>query len=281
MIKRILVPLDPSDYTKTAIQVSAQIAKRTDAELTGLVILDIESIEESIGPIPMGGLYYAEKMEMAMKVEASQRVEDLLENFKKRCEQFNVRYEEAHVQGFPSKKIPEEARYFDLVVLGLKTHFNFEVSRKMESIEKILKESITPILAVPEHFKFSENSQEKTKAVLAFDGSLLAARAMQRFAQLINPEYFDLTLIYSGEDKKIGQSLTQRAEYYLKAHGLKDIKTMISSQDIIEMIQDHFWNKTDVFVVGAHAREGIFDFMVGSLTKFLVNQEDKAVFIGQ
>ena len=48
MIKRILVPLDPSDYTKTAIQVGAQIAKRTDAELTGLVILDIESIEDSI-----------------------------------------------------------------------------------------------------------------------------------------------------------------------------------------------------------------------------------------
>ena len=46
MIKRILIPLDPSEYAQAAIQVGAQIARRTDAELTGLVILDIESIEE-------------------------------------------------------------------------------------------------------------------------------------------------------------------------------------------------------------------------------------------
>ena len=281
MIKRILIPLDPSEYTKAAIQVGAQIARRTDAELTGLVILDIEGIEDSIGPIPMGGLYYAERMEMAMKVEASQRVKDLLEDFKKRCEKLKVRYNEAHVQGFPSKKIIEEAMYFDLVILGLKTHFNFEVSDKMESIEKILKESITPILAVPPHFRFSEDSKVKTRAVLAFDGSLLAARAMQRFAQLINPDYFDLTLIYSGEDIKYGQTLIQRAEGYMKAHGVMSLETMISSQDIIEMIRDHFWEKTDVFVVGAHGHEGIFDFMVGSLTKYVVNQKDKAVFIGQ
>lgn len=105
MVKRILVPLDPSPFTQTAIDLASVIAKKSDAELTGLVILDIPGIEDSIGPIPAGGLYYAEKIELAKKVEASQRVEELLNDFKNKCEKNKVRYREAHLQGCPSSEI--------------------------------------------------------------------------------------------------------------------------------------------------------------------------------
>lgn len=281
MVKRILVPLDPSPFTQTAIKIAAQIAKKTDAALTGLVILDIEGIEESIGPVPMGGLYYAEKIEMAKKVEASQRVADLLEEFKKRCQEYNVRHDEAHVQGFPSDKIIEEARYYDIVVLGLRTQFQFEISKESESLESILKESVTPVLGVPKSFSLSIDPDKKTEAVLAFDGSLLAARAMQRFAQLVNPDTFKLTIVNSGPDKEQGNYILTKAQEYLKIHGLKNVETFYTSQEIIPALRDQFFDKTDVFVVGAHARESIFDFMVGSLTKYLVDQNEKAVFIGQ
>ncbi len=75
MIKRILLPLDPSSYTKTATYIACKIAQLHHAEVTGLVILDLPGIERSIGPIPMGALHYAEKIELAKKVEASQRIE--------------------------------------------------------------------------------------------------------------------------------------------------------------------------------------------------------------
>jgi nucleotide-binding universal stress UspA family protein len=281
LVKRILVPLDPSPYTQTAIKIAARIAKKTDAELTGLVILDIEGIEDSIGPVPMGGLYYAEKMEMAKKVEASQRVEELLRGFKKKCEEYKVRHDEAHLQGCPSTKIVEEARYYDIVVLGLRTHFQFEVSDNSESLENILKESVTPILGIPKSFELLEDQNTKTRAVLAFDGSLLAARAMQRFAQLIKPDTFELTIVNSGPDKEQGYNLINKAKEYLKIHGLKNVESFYTSHDINATIRDQFFDKTDVFVVGAHAKDSIFDFMVGSLTKYLLNQDEKAVFIGQ
>ena len=46
VIKRILIPLDPSPYSKSALNLACIIAKVYNDELTGLVILDIPGIEE-------------------------------------------------------------------------------------------------------------------------------------------------------------------------------------------------------------------------------------------
>jgi len=54
MLKRILIPLDPGPYTEKCIELGCIMANRLDAELTGMVILDIPGIEKSVGPVPDG-----------------------------------------------------------------------------------------------------------------------------------------------------------------------------------------------------------------------------------
>ena len=61
MVKSILIPLDPSPYTDSAIEIGCRMAKYHGAQLTGLVILDIPGIEKQIGPVPIGASYYADK----------------------------------------------------------------------------------------------------------------------------------------------------------------------------------------------------------------------------
>ena len=77
MIKSILIPLDPSPYTDSAIEVGCRMAKYHDAQLTGLVILDIPGIEKQIGPVPIGGSYYADKLEEKHTKHAQERIEEL------------------------------------------------------------------------------------------------------------------------------------------------------------------------------------------------------------
>lgn len=282
MIKRILVPLDPSPFTDTVIEIACERAKIFDAELTGLVVLDIPGIEDSIGPIPMGGLYYAEKIELAMKVEASHRVEQLLEMFRRRCEDKGIAYREAHLQGCPSKQILKESIFYDIIFVGLRTYFNFETSQKPgESLWTIVKESITPILGIPEKFAFSNDPDHKTKVLIAFDGSPLSARALQRLVQLIKPETVQIILLNSSDDEKRGEYLLNQAEIYLKAHGIKEIIKEWTDEDIIHVVDETYYGRADMFVVGAHAHESLFDFMVGSLTKHLIEQAVKPVLIGQ
>jgi len=61
--RRILIPLDPSPYSESALNLACIVAKIYDAEITGMVILDIPGIKDSIGPVPIGGIYLAEKLE--------------------------------------------------------------------------------------------------------------------------------------------------------------------------------------------------------------------------
>ena len=282
MIRRILIPLDPSPYAESALHLGCIIAKEYSAEVTGLVILDIPGIEESIGPIPIGGIHLAEKLETAKKEEARKRIDDLIVKFKNKCVKEGVSYREAQRQGSPSTQILNESIYYDLLIIGLRTYFNFETSEKYgKSLDQLLKQSITPIYGVPENLHLIQKPDRKIRVLIAFDGSPLAARAMQRFSLMVTPDLYEITLLNSSNEREEGEDVLARAEEYLNAHNIHDIEKIWISDHIIDAIKNDYYDKMDGFVVGAHSREGIFDFLVGSLTKYLVKSAKKPVFIGQ
>ncbi len=282
MIKRILLPLDPSPYSKSALDLACIIAKIYDAEITGMVILDIPGIMDSIGPVPIGGIHRAEKLENEKKEEAMERISSLLQSFRDKCTLEGIRYNEAKRQGSPSEKIIEESIYHDVVFAGLRTYFNFETSDKHgNSLDKILKEAITPVYGVPKKIPFTSEPDRKVKILIAFDGSPLSARALQRFGQLIIRELYEITLLNVSDEREEGEEMLARAAEYLSAHNITDVKKDWVDGDIIDIIESKYYDSMDGFVVGAHSREGVFDFLVGSLTKFLVRKAEKLVFIGQ
>ena len=125
MVKRILLPLDASPYSEAATEYAIQIAKRAKAQVDGMVVLDIPGIEKSIGPVAMGALYWADKLEKKKAEEAHEHVNALLEKFKKRCKDEGVTGNEAEYQGSPSELIVEQSIYYDIVVMGLRTYYKF------------------------------------------------------------------------------------------------------------------------------------------------------------
>jgi nucleotide-binding universal stress UspA family protein len=284
MLKRILVPLDPSPYTDAAIEVACFIAKRRDAVLTGLVVLDIPGIEKSIGPMPVGAIHYAEVLEKRKIKEAEDRIKKLIEKFKKKCSKEGVVHKESEFQGSPSERILMESVYYDAVVVGMRTFFDFETEEESftgHSIEKFLGETITPIYAIPKDFRMSDAKNLKYQTLIAYDGSLLSARALQRFAQLALPEAMDITIITSQQDKETAEYLLDHAGEYLESHGFNRINKVWTKDNIIHTVDKEYFNQTDLFVVGAHSKRGLFDFMIGSLTRHLLSVEKKPVIIGQ
>ena len=282
MIKRILVPLDPSPFTETALNVATTIARINNAELTGLVILDLPGIEKSIGPVPLGGLFYADQISKAKEREAEERIKSLLDKFEKKCTSENVAHRSAELQGSPSERILQESIYYDAVIIGLKTYFHFEtVDKPGDSLTKLMQETITPVYGVPEKFTLPRVPDEKIRALIAFNGSLPAARAMQRFAQLAPAQNFEVTILTSEEDKTKADYYLNGATAFLTAHGFKNIKQDRTNDDITEVVEKKYLDWAHIFVVGAHSKKGLFDFMVGSLTKFLIELAKKPVLIGQ
>ncbi len=279
MIRRILIPFDPSPYAAAALEYGCFIAKQYKAEITGVVVLDTPGIEKSIGPIPLGGLYYADKLEEQKTKEAHEHIKALLEKFKEKCEKEGVTNSETELQGLPGEQILHTSIFYDLVVMGLRTSYHFETEKKTyDSIEEILHHSSTPILAVPDHFEHKENRN----ILIPFNGSRPASRALKSFVHLLNASAAEtnITLLMSDPDVNAARFYLDGAEAYLKAHSYNNIKKEWTPQDIISVIKEKYLDWADLVVLGVHSKKGLFDFMVGSLSKSLINEGNKPLLLG-
>ena len=283
MVKSILIPLDESAYTDAAIQIGCLMAKYHNAQLTGLVILDIPGIEKSVGPVPMGASYYAERLEEKHRKIAQERIDKLLSKFKKKCTEAGVKHKEAQNQGSPSEAIIHESIYYDMIIAGLRTHYHFDIEKKEEgeSLEKFLAESITPIYGVPKELNIPGLTDGQINALIPFNASLPSARALQRFAQFMIPELTQPRLLISSVDENVAEAALEHAKKYLELHGFKNILTDYTDQDIKKACKESYLDWADVVIVGAHSKRGIFDFMVGSLTSYLIKLDKIPVLIGQ
>jgi len=280
VIKRILVPLDASPYTETALDVSCAIARQHDAQLTGLVILDIPGIEKSVGPAPMGAYHYAEKLEEFKKQKATKHIEELLVKFEEKCQREGISHTQAQLQGSPSERILGESIYYDAVIVGLRTFFDFESSDGPGiPLDQLLDHTVTPFYGVPRNFTLPSPG-EKLKVLIAFDGSLPAARALQRFAHLALSEFVEVLLLTSTEHEDEAQYYLDQAQEYLQAHGITDVRQQWTQQGIIQAVEEEYIDWASFFVIGAHSKKGLLDFFLGSLTKYLIQADKKPVLIG-
>ncbi len=276
MIKRILLPLEPSPYTAAATDYSVDFARRHQAEITGLAVLDVPGIEKSEGSVPIGGIYYAEQVIAHKQKDAQKRIEELLQRFADRCKKEGVAYRLAKEQGAPVRRIVELSLYYDLVIMGLRTNYQFETEEGVEkSVEDVLDQTITPVLAVPEAFK------PIRQVTIAFDGSFPAARALQRFAHLAIIPDIDIVLIHSNDDRKAADRILSLSAEYLRAYSARSVETVWTTDKIARVIEAEYLDRSDMVVLGVHSRSSIVEFVVGSLTKKLINFGKVPLFLGQ
>lgn len=282
MLKRILLPLDPSEYSAQATKLACNIALHHDAEVTGMVVLDVPGIESSIGPIPARAAFYAKELEKARIQDADARIKKLLDEFKATCDSFKVKHSEAYLQGVPSDMIVEESKYFDLLIMGKRTFFHFETQDdEGDSFAKVLDSSSTPIIAVPKEFDGTNFIQEDTKVLISVDGKRSSTRALHAFAYLMRDGIFEVNLLIANEDDYYCDSVLQKSTAFLKSQGFENIIAHKTKKNIVEYVDNNFLGKVDLFVIGEHNKNTFADFFVGSYSKYLIENSKNLILIGQ
>ena len=281
MIKRVLLPLDASPFTAAATEAACVLAKNRDAQITGLVVLDIPGIKKSIGPVPLGGGHYAKRLEGTRREEAEKVVDELLATFRAKCAAEGVPCQEAEAQGAPHEQIIDESVYYDALVMGLRTFYRFDPDGKPgDALDKILEHSVTPVLGIPESYVKPEPGT-RVKSLILFDGSLPAARSLQRFAQMARPESTETTLVMAGSDEELANYQLERAARYLAAHGFDRVRSEWTEDDVVEAVDERYLDAADLVVVGAHSKVAVIDFLIGSLARHLIEVALKPILIGQ
>ena len=263
MLKRILVPLDSSEFSRTATRAACQIAKRNNAEVIGLTILDLLGVTGDVAPIHAVALKaYHERLHQA-EIDATERIKYALSYFRQICEREGVEHKEHELQGISANGILSSAAYADLVVMGLRTYFR-NPTTEGNSLEEVINESATTTLALPKHFP------EFPKTILlAYDGSHHATRALHATASMHHAMPFEKAyIVTSNSDPGTRSFLLQQAAVYLRSHHLEDIVLVDTEADIIETVHEDFLEKVDLIALGIHGRHPIKDFFVGSLINF-------------
>ena len=123
MIKRIIVALDSDSDSEVATRHAIEIAQRTGARITGLAVVDTQSIDSSSRGGGIGSFYFAEKLKAKLTEESRTIAKGLLTRFEGLMENVDVPFVESIEDGVPFERIIEDLKYHDMLVIGKDPHF--------------------------------------------------------------------------------------------------------------------------------------------------------------
>ncbi|QXD13803.1 universal stress protein [Rhodocaloribacter litoris] len=277
MIKRILVALDPDSDTLVAIRYAEDIARRYGAEVTGLAVVDLGSIEASARGGGIGSMYYAEKLRERLTEETRAVAQQLIASFQKEVEKAGLPHTEVVEEGVPFERIVEDMNYHDLLVVGKDPHFFYGHSKQdTNTLARVVKNTIAPTLVVG-------GAYHPVKRVLvAYDGSRASARALRRFIHL-RPfgDDLEVKLLNIHRDSASESELILRlAQAYLKAHGFPVQAQSMKGDNPTDLIVKHAEEYgADLVVAGAHSVSKIREIAFGSTTVALLKSCPAPLFL--
>ncbi|MFQ6616684.1 MAG: universal stress protein [Fidelibacterota bacterium] len=275
MNKRIVVGLDGSGFAATATTLACQEAKKCDGTVVGVGVVDLEGIEEVERGAPVGSIYFAQKAEEHKLRDALQKVGSFLKQFEETCKGFGVNYELHSSQGVPFRSIVHLSKVADLAVIGLRTYYHFETSSKPgDTLKRVLKNSVCPVLAVPERLDGFE------RAIIAYDGSMESAKALRAFVNRFQNRLqgIALTLLTVGEQGEEVKKIQKEALDYLACWHLA-ADTAVKPGKAHEAILEYTMTVTKpLIVMGAFGGGGITELFFGSTARNLIEDSTIPIF---
>ncbi len=260
MIKKILVPQDGSSYGKSALDWGLWLAKKFDADIIGLHVVDIVSLEGPFLHDISGSLGFEPFLNFSTKMREvlEARGKTILNAFEEACENSGVTHESCLSVGIISNEICEKAKSADLVIMGQRgVNAMFEYGLLGSTTESVLRKSPKPVLVVSEEFK------ELRNPLLAYDGSPTASRAMHSAAEWVKALELPLTVINVTKAEGETQALRE-AENYLKPYGIKTKFVQVTDDPPVGIEKYYKKNSHDLLFMGASHHSRIVEMVLGS-----------------
>ncbi len=277
MIKRILIGLGGTTYTPVAIRRAVQMAKRFEAEITGVTVVNSKHLER-VDPVPVGGEHAADKLHRHRIAITNRQIEEAISNFITACDADGIKYKvEQEERQDPFNQMISLARYHDLMIFGLRSIFEYSISDEepKDILAGLISAGVRPIIAVSEEFRPIQ------KVMIAYSGSMESAKTMKRFIQLHPWPDVKLKIVtfQSSEDK--ARRLLFDASEYCRAHGFA-VETESNSgapKDFL-LPMATLW-QADMIVMGNSARNLLLKRLLGETALHIIRNADRPLFLCQ
>ncbi len=275
MLRSILVGLDGSCYSRVAVELGIDWAKRCDALLVGVAVVDEPTIR---GPeaVPIGGGAYKRQRDEKRLAEARSKVEQFLESFRARCTEAGVACHVLEDIGLPSREILRESPRYDLVLFGRETHFHFETQdRADETLRCVLRHETRPVAVAPREVRGG------TSVVVAYNGRPSADRALQAFEASGLDYGEEIHLVTVDADHSQAACAAEKAADFLRFHGIHAQTRRCEpagsvAQTILEEVRKR---DARLLVMGAYRHSSLRESLFGSVTKDVLRDSRVPVFL--
>ncbi len=257
MIKRILVALSGTPYSAVAVRHAIELAVAHDAELTGVTIADVEAIS-NVGPVPIGGGAAAAELSHQRQAVTEERVEVAIAAFEEECARVKLPHSVVRESGDPFEELISLWRYHDLTVLGLRGLFEYGLVHNPDDyLIRLVKEGVRPIVAVSAEFR------EIRKVLIAYNGTMVSAKAMKRFVQSHPWGNVEVRIACFRMDPEIAERLLVDASSYCRAHGMVvDVEHVAASAKTELLSYAEGWG-ADLIVLGSCTKSRMARLVLG------------------
>lgn len=277
MLRTMLIGLDGSDQSKAAVELGLNWAKKTNALLVGLGVIDEPALCQGEW-IPLGGEAFKGQRDEEKLHQARLRAEQVLEHFALQCAQHNVPCKLLEDVGSPTAQIVLQAQRYDLIMLGQHTFFSQgPLAPPDDTLTEVLKQAPRPVVVVP------ANRVSGHAVVVAFDGSLQATRTLQLFQACLGKAVDLVHVISIHADHTEASRHAERAVEYLRFHQVNaqphPIATGASYGEVL-LAQIEALD-AGLLVMGAFGKPMWREFLLGSVTRTLLNESSRPLFLYQ
>jgi len=278
VFKNILVGIDASEHSRNTQAYAFYLARRFDATVTGLHVVDIVSIE---GPFlhDISGSFGLEPyldLSFKMREALTARGNALLEAFVNDAKAENLRVETILDLGIVANVICERARSADLLAIGHHgINERFSAGLLGSTAESVTRKCARPVLISRMAFR------EPRRAVLAYDASERASNAMRHAAEFCGELKIPLTVVTVARDAKIGERSLNEARDYFRAHSGQVDYQLLSGhvhETLVSYLKDI---SADLVFIGAYGHSRIIEMVLGSTTEYVLRNVSGPVFLSR
>jgi nucleotide-binding universal stress UspA family protein len=275
VIYQVLIATDGSVQAEAAVEYGAWLAARTGARVTVIHVIDarrlaghfVSHFSEIIGGEHSPGIlarvreYYREH---------GQRV---LERAAAICKRYEVACRTEFETGNVVKILVEWPAGVDLLVMGQHGEDDERETGFLGSVaEKVVRKLERPVLLTQPPFR------EFRRALLAYDGSAAARRAMHQLARLAVLLKMEVDAVELVEENEPTTALIEVSRYF------KDFPVHLSTHylvsDSLSAILDHVQEKKcDLLAMGAYADQTAESLGLGSTTEYLMRNSTVPVLV--
>ena len=267
MIKKILVPQDGSEHSKSALDYGIYLAREFGAELIGINVVDVVALEGPLLHDLSGSMGLEPLMNIStrMREALEERGKVILDNFSATCAEVGVVHEKRLASGVVSGEICNAAKLADLVIMGSRgLNVKFDYGLLGSTTESVIRRCPQPVFIVPIVFK------PVIAPLLAYDGSPNAARAMQSAAQFCMALKLPLTVVTVSRDN--ADACIKEAEDYLKGYGLKVFYASVNDDPASGIEQYYKEHRHDVLFMGVTHHSALVEMVLGSTTEHVMRR---------